>query len=232
MVVVMYTMELKKEGNVFVLSLINEVQSNTITDDFINECNSVLDELEAVPGNTALVVTSTDPKYWSNGLNWEFLMAKPPGYLTQLASSLDRLYLRMVLLNMPTVGCLTGHTYAAAAILATTFDFRLMRADRGFFCFPEVDINIPFTPVIHRIIDLMLPDRQAISELVLAGKRISGEEALMMKVVCAIYPRETLFAKAMEMAEFLSRKDRKMYTKLKRNMRIELVRLQQNLPDM
>ncbi len=228
----MSTMELKKEGNVFVLSLTNGVQANTITDDVIAEFNAALDELEAVPGNTALVVTSTDPKYWSNGINREWLMTKPPDYLTQVASSLDRLYLRMVLLNMPTVGCLTGHTYAAAAILATTFDFRLMRADRGFFCFPEVDINIPFTPVIHRIVDLMLPDRQAISELVLTGKRIGGEEALKMKVVSAIYPGDTLFPKAMEMAEFLSRKDRKMYTKLKRNMRIELVRLQQNLPDM
>lgn len=228
----MSTMDLKREGNVFVLSLTNGAQANTITDDVIAEYNAVLDEIEAAPGNAALVVTSTDPKYWSNGINREWLMTKPPDYLTHVASSLDRLYLRMVLLNMPTVGCLTGHTYAAAAILSTTFDFRLMRADRGFFCFPEVDINIPFTPIIHRIVDHMLPDRQAISELVLTGKRIGGEEALKMKVVSAIYPGDVLFPKAMEMAVFLSGKDRKMYTKLKRNMRIELVRLQQNLPDM
>lgn len=228
----MSTMELKKEGNVFVLSLTNGAQANTITDDVIVEYNAALDEVEAAPGNAALVVTSSDPKYWSNGIDRDWLMTRPPDYLTQVASSLDRLYLRMVLLNMPTVGCLTGHTYAAAAILATTFDFRLMRADRGFFCFPEVDINIPFTPIIHRIVDLMLPDRQAITELVLTGRRVGGEEALKMKVVSAIYPGDTLFSKSMEMAEFLSRKDRKLYTKLKRNMRMELVHLQQNLPDM
>lgn len=228
----MSTMELKKEGAVFVLSLTNGAKANTITDDVIAEYNAVLDELEAAPGNAALVVTSTDPKFWSNGIDRDWLVTKPSDYLTHLASSLDRLYLRMVLLNMPTVGCLTGHTYAAAAILATTFDFRLMRADRGFFCFPEVDIHIPFTPVIHCIVDRMLPDRQAISELVLTGKRVGGEEALKMKVVSAIYAGDTLFPKTMETAEFLSRKDRKMYTKLKRNMRIELVRLQQNLPDM
>jgi enoyl-CoA hydratase/carnithine racemase len=227
----MSTMELKKEGAVYILSLTNGAKANTITDDVIGEYNSVLDELETAPGNAALVITSTDPKYWSNGIDREWLMTKPPGYLTQLASSLDRLYLRMALLNMPTVGCLTGHTYAAAAILAATFDFRLMRADRGYFCFPEVDIHIPFTPVIHRIVD-SLADRPVITELVLTGKRVGGEEALKMKIVSAIYPVDTLFPKAMEMAEFLSRKDRKMYTKLKRNMRLNLVRLQQNLPDM
>lgn len=227
----MATMELKKEGDVFVLSLINGARANTITDDVIAEYNAVLDELEAAPGNAALVVTSSDPKYWSNGIDREWLMTMPPGYLTQLASSLDRLYLRMVLLNMPTVGCLTGHTYAAAAILAATFDFRLMRADRGFFCFPEVDIHIPFTPVIHQIVN-SIADRPVINELVLTGKRIGGEEALKMKVVSAIYPEDALLPKTMEFAEFLSRKDRPMYTKLKRNMRIDLVRLQQNLPDM
>ena len=227
----MATMELKKEGDVFVLSLINGARANTITDDVIAEYNAVLDELEAAPGNAALVVTSSDPKYWSNGIDREWLMTMPPGYLTQLASSLDRLYLRMVLLNMPTVGCLTGHAYAAAAILAATFDFRLMRADRGFFCFPEVDIHIPFTPVIHQIVN-SIADRPVINELVLTGKRIGGEEALKMKVVSAIYPEDALLPKTMEFAEFLSHKDRPMYTKLKRNMRIDLVRLQQNLPDM
>ncbi|MEN6622671.1 MAG: enoyl-CoA hydratase/isomerase family protein [Smithella sp.] len=228
----MSTMELKKEGTVFVLSLTNGAQANTITDDVIAEYNAALDEVEAAPGNAALVVTSSDPKYWSNGIDREWLMTRPPDYLTQLASSLDRLYLRLALLNTPTVGCLTGHVYAAGAILATTLDFRFMRADRGFFCYPEVDINIPFTPIIHRIVDLMLPDRQAICELVLTGKRVGGEEALKMKIVSAIYPAETLFPETMKIARFLAGKDRKMYTKLKRDMRIELVRLQQNLPDM
>lgn len=88
----MATMELKKEGDVFVLSLINGARANTITDDVIAEYNAVLDELEAAPGNAALVVTSADPKYWSNGIDREWLMTMPPSYLTQLASSLDRLY--------------------------------------------------------------------------------------------------------------------------------------------
>jgi len=42
----MATMELKKEGDVFVLSLINGARANTITDDVIAEYNAVLDELE------------------------------------------------------------------------------------------------------------------------------------------------------------------------------------------
>ena len=227
----MSTMELKKEGTVYILSLTNGANANTFTEDVIREYNSLLDELEAVPGNTALVITSTDPKFWSNGINLEWIITQPSNYLLQFAFLLDRLYLRLALLNMPTVGCLTGHTYAGAAILAATLDFRLMRADRGFFCYPEIDIKIPFSPVMHRILEL-LPDQQAVTELVFTGKRVGGEEALRMKIVSAIYQGDILLSKAMEMAQFLSQKDRNTFTKLKRNMRINLVRMQQNLPAM
>lgn len=225
----MSTMELKKEGPVYILSLTNGVKSNTFTEDVIMEYNSVLDELEASTGNAALVITSTDPKFWSNGINLEWIVTKPISYWFQFGCLLDKLYLRLALLNMPTVGCLTGHTYAGAAILAAAFDFRLMRADRGYFCYPEVDIKIPFTPIMQQILKL-LPDQQAVTELAFTGKRIGGEEALKMKIVSAIYPEETLFPKALEMAHFLAQKDRKTYTIIKRGMRSNLVSLQQNLP--
>ncbi len=227
----MSTMELKKDGTVYVLSLTNGAKANTFTEDVINEYNSVLDELEAAPGNSALVITSTDPKFWSNGINLEWIITKPSNYFIQFASMLDRLYLRFALLDMPTVGCLTGHTYAGAAILAATLDFRLMRADRGFFCFPEVDIKIPFSPIMQEILKY-LPDQQAVAELVLMGKRVGGEEALKMKIVSAIYPGDVLLPKALEMAQFLSQKDRKTYTLLKRNMRSSLGKMQRNLPGM
>jgi Delta3-Delta2-enoyl-CoA isomerase len=224
----MATMELKKEGAVYILSLTNGAKANTFNEDVITEYNAVLNELESAKGNTALLITSTDPKFWSNGIDLESLMAKPADYLSQFAFLLDKLFLRFALLDMPTVGCLTGHTYAGAAVLAATLDFRLMRADRGFFCFPEIDIKIAFTPIMQQIIKL-LPDQQALTELVFTGKRVGGEEALRMKIVSAIYPEDTLFPKALELAKFLSGKDRKTYAKLKRDMRSNLFSLQQGL---
>ena len=225
----MPTMELKKEGSVYILSLTNGEKANTFTEDVIGEYNAILDELEASRDNAALLITSTDPKFWSNGINLEWLIAKPANYFTQFAFLLDKMFLRFALLNMPTVGCLTGHTYAGAAILAAAFDFRLMRADRGFFCYPEIDIKIPFSLIMTQILKL-LPDQQAVTELVFTGKRVGGEEALKMKIVSAIYPGETLFPKALEMAKFLSQKDRKTYARIKRDMRSNLLTLQQVLP--
>ena len=219
----MPTMELTKEGAVYVLTLTNGANANTLTEDVVGEYHDILDKLEASTENSALILTSSDPKFWCNGINLEWLLKQPHDYFPKFVELLDKLFLRFSLLPMPTVGCLTGHVYAGGAILATTLDFRLMREDRGFFCFPEVDIKILFSPVMYEILRL-LPDHYTLNELVLTGKRVGGKEALTMKIVSAVYPDETLYDKAMELAMELAKKDRRTYAHIKRGLRQALVK--------
>jgi len=226
----MSTMELTRDGDVHVLTLTNGTQENRFTEDVINEYEAALDALEAYEGNTALVITSNDPKFWSNGINLQWFMTQPPDYYPGFGRMLDKMFMRFALLNMPTLGCLTGHAYAGGALLAATLDFRFMRSDRGFFCYPEVDIRIPFTPIMHQVLDL-LPDRLALTELLLTGRRISGIEAQAKQIVLAAYPAEELWGKAMEMARMLAIKDRRTYTTIKHNMRQALVNSWKNWQD-
>jgi enoyl-CoA hydratase/carnithine racemase len=219
----MPTMELTKEGAVYVLTLTNGANANTITEDAVGEYHDILDELEASTENSALILTSSDPKFWCNGINLDWLLKQPHDYFPKFIQLLDELFLRFSLLSMPTVGCLTGHVYAGGAILATTLDFRLMREDRGFFCFPEVDIKILFSPLMYEVLRL-LPDHYALNELLLTGKRVGGKEALTMKIVSAVYPGETLFDKAVELATSLAKKDRTTYAHIKRGLRQSLVK--------
>jgi len=218
----MSTMKLMKEGTVYVLTLTNGTEANTFTEDVVGEYNDILDELEASSENASLILTSDDPKFWCNGVNLDWILGQPHDYFPKFVQLLDELFLRFAMLPMPAVGCLTGHTYAGGAVLATTLDFRIMRKDKGFFCFPEVDIKIPFSSVMYEILRL-LPD-YALNELLLTGKRVGGSEALLMKIVSAVYPQEILFDKAMELATLLAQKDRKTYTKIKRGLRQNLVR--------
>jgi len=223
-------MELTRDGDVHVLTLTNGAEENRFTEDVVHEYEAALDTLEAYQGNTALVVTSSDPKFWSNGINLQWITTKAPDYFPGFGRMLDKLFMRFALLNMPTVGCLTGHTYAGGALLAATFDFRFMRSDRGFFCYPEVDIHIPFTPIMHQVLDL-LPDRLALTELLLTGRRITGIEAQAKQIVMAAYPADELIGKTMEMARMLAQKDRQIYTTIKHNMRQALVNSQKNWQD-
>ncbi|MDI6726247.1 MAG: enoyl-CoA hydratase/isomerase family protein [Smithellaceae bacterium] len=218
----MSNMELTRDGAVHILTLTNGGNANTLTAEVLDEYHAALDKLEALAENLALLVTSSDAKFFCNGINLEWIATQPPDYFPRFASLLDRLYLRFALADFPVVGCLTGHTYAGGALLAATFDFRFMREERGFFCLPEVDIKIPFSPVMHEILRLF-PDGQAAGELLLTGKRIGGREAKEMKIVHEAYPEQELFAKALELARFLAAKDRKTYGSIKRGIRRHLV---------
>ncbi|MBN1664411.1 MAG: enoyl-CoA hydratase/isomerase family protein [Deltaproteobacteria bacterium] len=223
-------MELTKDGDVHILTLTNGAEENRLTIDVINEYLTNLDAVESYEGSTALVVVSSDPKFWNNGIHLDWLRSQPEGSVPNFGKFMDKLYLRMALLSCPTIGCLNGHTYAGGAILAACFDFRFMRADRGFFCFPEVDINIPFSPVMHAVLELM-PDRLAMSEMMLTGKRIGGIEAQEKKIVMAAYPQEELWDKTMEWARMMAKKNRQTYASIKCGMKPRLMEYWKNRQD-
>jgi Delta3-Delta2-enoyl-CoA isomerase len=225
----MPTMELTRDGDVHVLTLINGSEENRFTEEVVHEYMAALGRLEAYEGDTALLVTSSDPKFWCNGINLQWFMAQPRDYYQTFADLLDRLFLRFALLNMPTVGCLTGHAFAGGAILATTLDFRFMRLDRGYLCYPEVDIRIPFTPLMHQVLKL-LPDRSTAAELLLTGKRIGGREAQERRIVVDACSAEALPDRAMDLARSLAKKDRKTYAAIKLGMRKDLLDAWGSLP--
>jgi enoyl-CoA hydratase/carnithine racemase len=220
----MATLDLTKEGSVYVLTMINGDQANTFTADVLDEYHSVLDEVEASTDNAALVLTSNHEKNWSTGINLEWLITHPPEYFPEFAGLLDKFLLRWALLNLPTVGCLTGHTFAGGALMAATLDFRVMREDRGWFCYPEVDIKIPFSPIMSELLKLYM-DPGVLRTMALTGKRVGGAEAAHMKLVDAAFPESELLPKAMELAGMLAQKDRVTYTNIKRGMRASLAAL-------
>ena len=60
-------------------------------------------------------------------------------------AQLENLMLRVGLLDMPTILALNGNGDTGGAIFTTAVNFKFMGSDCGRFCYPEVNINIPFT---------------------------------------------------------------------------------------
>jgi enoyl-CoA hydratase/carnithine racemase len=114
-------------------------------------------------------------------------------------ATVHELFARVLALPVITVAALQGHTFAAGAMLSLAHDFRVMRADRGFWCLPEVDIQIPFTPGMSALIQARLA-LQTAHEAMTTGRRYGGAGALDAGIVDEAVGEDAVRATAVEIA--------------------------------
>jgi enoyl-CoA hydratase/carnithine racemase len=81
-----------------------------------------------------------------------------------------------------------------------------MRADRGYFCFPEVDLGLAMSPQFDALLQARYP-RPALLKALLTGHRHTGEEALAAGLVDRAAPEDQLVATALAEARTLAHKD-------------------------
>jgi Delta3-Delta2-enoyl-CoA isomerase len=194
---------LERDGHVFLLDL-GGGGENRFNADWLAAVEAHLDEVQAAPAPRALVTKATG-KFWSNGLDLEW-MAANPDLLQDFLPRLHELLARVLALDVPAVAALQGHTFAAGAMLALAHDQRIMRADRGFFCLPEIDIGIPFTPGMSALITARLSARTA-HEAMTTGRRYGGLDALAAGIVDEAVDESRVLPRAIELAAGLAQKD-------------------------
>ena len=187
---------LDRHDNVFVLDL--GEGENRFHPDWIASANEALAEIEKAEGPKALV-TAAVGKFYSNGLDLEWLSAHADQRQDYVAS-VHEFLARMLSLPMITVAALQGHTFAAGAMLSLAHDFRVLRADRGYWCLPEADINIPFTPGMAALIQGRLSPSSA-HEAMLTARRYGGADALAAGIVDAAVAEETVRSTAIDLAQ-------------------------------
>ncbi|OBF92836.1 enoyl-CoA hydratase [Mycobacterium sp. 852002-51163_SCH5372311] len=171
------TITLDYDEKIAILNLGDD--ENRFSPDFLDDINTRLDEVVA-SGADGLVTTATG-KFYTNGLDLDWLTAHADQ--TQwYVGRVQGLLARVLTLPIPTAAAVVGHAFGAGAMLALAHDFRVMRGDRGYFCFPEVDINIPFTPGMAALIQAKLAPQTAVASMT-TGRRFGGEEAASIGIV-------------------------------------------------
>ncbi len=189
------------DGDIAILDLGDD--ENRFSPAFLDELDTHLDAILAKGAHG--LVTTADSKFYSNGLDLDWLGAhseQGAWYVNRVQALLAR----MLTFPIPTAAAVTGHAFGAGAMLAIAHDYRVMRADRGFFCFPEVDIHIPFTPGMAALIQAKLTPRAAVGSMT-TGRRFGGTEALSYELVDATAPQGAVTATATELLRPLAGKD-------------------------
>ena len=175
--------------------------------------HAVLDELDAVDGPLAVVITG-EGKFFSNGLDLEGFAADPAA-AGAVVAEVHRLLGRLLLFPAYTVAALNGHTFAAGAMVSCCVDARVMRADRGYWCLPEVDLGLPLTPGMFAAVTARLSVACA-AEAMNTGRRYTAAEARDAGIVDHVTDDAGVLPLARELAAAVAGKNRAVIAEHKR----------------
>jgi len=206
--------ELERHGEVFVLRI--EAGENRFRPDLLKAISGAMDEVEAA-GSPAALVTTGAGKFYSNGLDLEWMQAQERNEATAYMSGVLGLFARTLTFPAITVAAMNGHAFGAGAQWALAHDYRVMRDDRGYFCMPEIDMRSPLHPGMTAIIQARLPHQSA-HEVIATGKRYTAEDARARSIVDVVAPESEVLERALEIAAPLAAKAHPILSTLKRDM--------------
>ncbi len=203
--------ELESRGPVQVVRLVDG--ENRFNRTSIDAWHATLDQLEASEGPLAVVTTGTG-KFFSNGLDLDWL-GTPGTDATGFIDDVHRLLGRILGFGAMTVAAVNGHAFAGGAMLASAHDHLVMRADRGYWCLPEVDLGLPLTEAMYATVAAHLPP-PTLRTAALTGRRYTGVEAVEAGIADQVADEDEVLDQAVALAAALADKDRRVIAAHKR----------------
>jgi enoyl-CoA hydratase/carnithine racemase len=170
----------------------------------------MLDEIIADKSITALILTSNDEKNFSQGIDvmWitDLMQKNEHQPVIDFINEMDMVFKKLLLYPAPVIAAINGHAFGNGSILSCACDFRFMRSDRGFFCFPEVNIGIPFRWGMNAFVKKAIP-LHVLSQMQFTGNRYTASELEKHSIILkACANQEDLMASAIAFAKTLQKK--------------------------
>lgn len=173
----MAIVEWKKDGTVAIVAMSNGENRQNL--EFAKAMQQTLDDVVADAEIRAVVITSSDDRCWSLGVDIDWLGIQMQNQAFQnikdFMYGMNAVFKKLLTLPVPVIAAINGHAFGNGAILSCACDFRFMKADKGYFCFPEVDLGIPFLPGMVAFVRKAIPEYK-FNELKLTGKRAAAAE--------------------------------------------------------
>ena len=184
---------LEKKDSIYYLTM--DAEENRWNTTFVRDITEALDEIENDEGPGALITSSTNPKFFSNGLDLDW-MQSPENHLDGgdrevFGEEFMFLMGRVITLPIPTVCAINGHAFGAGFMFALSHDIRIMREDRGFLCANEMQLGLPIPRPELALFKHKVP-ANAFFETVQLSKRWTGSDALNAGIIQGVSSLEDL----------------------------------------
>ena len=179
--------DLQKKDSVYILTM--DAGENRWNTSFVREFSKALDEVEKDDGPGALITTSSDPKFFSNGLDLDWIQSPSdfPERGDREVFGEEFMYLmgRIITFPIPTICAINGHAFGAGFMLALSHDVRIMREDRGFLCANEIQLGLKIPRPELALFRHKIP-ANSFFETVQLSKRWTGPAALEAGIIQSI----------------------------------------------
>jgi enoyl-CoA hydratase len=184
---------------------VNDSTHNRMTLDFVDELESLVNDIAKDDGIRAVVITAEGLENFSVGMNLKQLpegiqrAGDPNTFFDQ------RLRLIAAIENMgkPWIATLFGYCLGAGLELPLGCHFRLAAEEGAQIGLPEMDLgSVPAWGGSARLSKCVGRDHAL--DMILRGKKISGPEALRIGLVHEVWPLEELKQRAIDLAHELA----------------------------
>jgi enoyl-CoA hydratase/carnithine racemase len=214
----------EKNETVAVLTMTNGTNPQNLN--FAKAMKQALTEIVSDQDIKSIVLTSSDEKNFSQGVDLEWLGGRMAENDTQaikdFMNAMNDVFKTLLLCPVPIIAAINGHAFGNGAILACACDFRFMRSDRGYFCFPEVDLGIPFLPGMIAWVKKAIPYYK-FQEMKYTGKRTSAPELEAHHIIEKACPDgDALMQETLTFARGFQKK-RGIFGEMKKRMHKEIV---------
>ncbi|MCP4003650.1 MAG: enoyl-CoA hydratase/isomerase family protein [bacterium] len=179
---------------------------NRWTTTFTREFDQALNEIEQSSGPAALVTASDDPKFFSNGLDLEWVRSTgehPGGDRGVFGSEIMTLFARVITFPIPTLCAINGHAFGAGFMMALCHDERIMREDRGFLCANEIELGMAIPEPELALFRHKMP-MPAFFQTVQMARRWTGPDALAAGIVQRVSDLSAVLPDAIARAQSLA----------------------------
>ena len=195
-----YTEVVEQDG-IATIKLVHGV-TNPINLGLVQELAGELERLRTDESVTALVLTSTNEKFFSIGFNLpELIKLDLDGVITFLRA-FNALSLTIYTFPKPIIAALTGHAIAGGCILALGADYRIIADGKKLMGLNEIKLGLPVPYPADRILTQLVGSQTAM-EIMATGEFYPAQEALLMGLVDQVVPGENVMAEAVDKARVL-----------------------------
>ena len=204
-----------RDNQVAILTL-NHGVTNPWNLELVNTLRGKLKELKGDIEVRAVVLTSSNDKFFSIGFDIPGLYPLPREDFMTFYTSYNQLCLDLFTFPKPIIAAITGHAVAAGCIITCCCDYRFIAKGRKLMGVNEIKIGVPIpypaSCIMHELVGFR--NNRELNDF---GEYYPADELLTMGLVDKVLPLERVLPEAIEHVRKISSYPSYAFSMIKRN---------------